>query len=249
MASVTFIDVCDQLSSMLGADEMEDLPDIDKKRVRINANQAYRECYSPVDGKRPRWATKKISLTFQEDQQIANLDAQVVDIEKYPVLEGHGPLSPMKARTDEVLARSFHGGDFKPAGIYRGRFPSMNMEEPEKDRPIWYFIEQADEEEGSAVIPKMVLYPIPDKEYTVTLYANVIPNYLEFDDQTFRLPADIVWDVLFPIAQGKLLSDPRYNGDNKEIILRASMEAKKRLSSFSSPQKHKNLRISPKPGW
>ena len=234
---------------MLGADGLDDLPDIDKKRVKVSVNQSYRECYSPIDGRRPRWASRKESISFVDGQQSAELDSDIVDVEKYPELVGHGPLSPMNARTDELKARSQHGGDFRPIGMYRGRFPSINMDEPEKDRPIWYYIDQTNEGSDTKVIPRLVLYPIPDKDYTINLVGNVIPSDLSSDDDTFRLPADIVWDVMFPIAQGKMLTDPRYNGDNKEIILRASLEAKKRLATFTSPQKHKNLRLTKRGGW
>lgn len=249
MADVTFRDVSDQVASMLGADSIEELPEIDSKRVHICVNQAYRECYSPLDGKRPRWASRQESHVFSEDEQVKPLSSDIIDIDKYPILEGHGPLSPMNARTDEVLARSYHGGDFKPVGIYRGRFPSIDMEKAEKDRPIWYFVDQSDEGTDSKVTPRLVLYPIPNKTYTVSLNANIVPQLLEEDTDLIRLPGDLVYDILLPIAQLKMLNDPRYNGDNKEIIMRSSAEARKRLSTLSSPQKHKNLRLQPRSGW
>jgi hypothetical protein len=234
---------------MLGADGVEDLPDIDKKRVKIVVNQAYRDCYSPIDGKRPRWASRSHSVVFQEDQQEATLPEIIVDIEKYPELVGYGPMSPMNSSTDELRARSHHGGDFRVIGGYRGRFPSISMDKPEKDRPIWYYIDQSDQGDDLLVYPRLVLYPVPDKEYTVKLTGNIIPETLTEDNQIFRLPGDVSWDIMFPIAQGRMLNDPRYNGDNKEIIGRSAHEAKKRLASFRSPQKHKTLRLHPRKGW
>tara|TARA_Y100000114_G_C11744352_1_gene320777 strand:+ start:625 stop:1374 length:750 start_codon:yes stop_codon:yes gene_type:complete len=249
MAVVTFGEVCDQIASMLGADEMDDLPVVDQNRVKIVVNQGYRECYAPLDGRRPRWASRKGSLTLEEGVQSYDLETDIVDIEKYPELEGKGPLSPMNARTDESVMRSHHGGDFRPFGNYRGRFPSINMDEAEIDRPIWYFVDQVDEGSDADVVPRLVFYPIPDKEYVVNYVANFVPDYISDDDSNFRLPADIVWDILYPISQGKLLTDPRYNGDNKELILRSSAEAKKRLNTFASVQKHKNLRLTKRSGW
>ena len=249
MASVTFKEVCDLTASMLGADGNDDLPDIDKKRVQVAVNTSYRECYSPIDGRRPRWASRKETITFPKGQQSVDLSTDIVDIEKYPELVGHGPLSPMNARTDELKARSQHGGDFRPVGMYRGRFPSINMDEPEEDRPIWYYIDQTNEGSDLDVVPRFVLYPIPDKEYSVSFVGNIVPQDLSLDADTFRLPAEIVWDVMFPITQGKMLVDPRYNGDNKEIILRSTAEARKRLATFYTPQKHKSLRIAPRGGW
>jgi len=64
------------------------------------------------------------------------------------------------------------------------------------------------------------------------------------------MPSDTVWDILFPIAQGKMLADPRYNGDNREILMRIAEEARKRLRTLVSPQKHKgSLRLTKRPGW
>lgn len=249
MSEISFIEVCDQVASMLGADSTEELPAVDAARVRISVNQAYRECYSPIDGRRPRWATRKYTLVFEEDMQEVELDPEVIDVEKTPVLVGHGPLSPMNSRSDEIRARSFHGGDFRPVGIYRGSFPSINMEEPEKDRPIWYFIDQTDNGDDAQVVPKFVVYPVPDKEYSVDIVANIVPKGLEIDEEVFRIPGDLVYDIVLPIAQHKMLVDPRYNGDNKEIIMRSAAEARKRLSTLVSPQKHKNLRLGRRAGW
>ena len=246
---VMFEDILDQIASMLGADEWEDLPTIDQQRVKIMVNQAYRECYAPIDGARPRWASKKMTLRFSEDQQSYPLDKGVIDVEKVPELVGHGPLSPMNARTDEMTTRTHYSGDFRPIGAYRGRFPSINADEPEKDRPIWYFVDQTDEgSDTMLVIPRLVLYPIPDKEYEVKLVANIMPDLLDVGDSP-RLPGDAIWDILFPLAQYKLLTDPRYNGDNREIIVMAAKEAKRKLKHFSSPQKHKTLRLVRRVGW
>lgn len=246
---ITFSEVLDQVASMLGADEWSDLPKIDKQRIKIVANQAYRECYAPIDGHRPRWASRKATIKFLEDQQSADLDTDVIDIEKVPVLVGHGPLSPMNARTDEVHARSHYSGDFRPVGGYQGSFPAIDMDDPEKDRPIWYYVDQTDEgSDNFTVRPRLVVYPVPDREYSVDIVANIMPKLLNEED-TPRLPGDAIWDILLPIAQFKLLNDPRYNGDNKEIIVQSAREARRKLKHFSSPQKQRTIRIVRRGGW
>ena len=175
---ITFSEVLDQVASMLGADEWSDLPKIDKQRIKIVANQAYRECYAPIDGHRPRWASRKATIKFLEDQQSADLDTDVIDIEKVPVLVGHGPLSPMNARTDEIHARSHYSGDFRPMGGYQGS-PAIDMDDPEKDRPIWYYVDQTDEgSDNFTVRPRLVVYPVPDREYSVDIVANIMPKLL-----------------------------------------------------------------------
>jgi len=243
-----FEHILDQVASMLGADRWDELPLVDQERIKIVVNQAYRECYAPVDGHRPRWASRKIKLFFPQGAQSADLELDVIDVEKVPVLVGHGPLSPMNSRNDEITARAHYSGDFRPVGGYQGSFPSIDMDEPEVDRPIWYFIDQVDNEEDFTVVPRMVLYPIPDKDYEVELVGNIIPDNLEVGDSP-RLPGEVCWDILLPIAQYKLLSDPRYNGGNREVIVQAAKEAKRKLKHFSSPQKQRTTRIIRRGGW
>ena len=243
-----FEHILDQIASMLGADRWDELPLVDQQRVKIVVNQAYRECYAPIDGHRPRWASRKIKLKFPQGVQSVSMDMDVIDVQKVPVLTGHGPLSPMNARTDEVTARTHYSGDFRTVGGYQGQFPSIDMDEPEIDRPIWYYIDQVDDDEDFTVVPRMVLYPIPDKDYEVELVANIIPDNLEVGDSP-RLPGEVCWDVLLPIAQYKLLTDPRYNGGNREVIVQSAKEARRKLKHFSSPQKQRTIRIIRRGGW
>lgn len=245
---ILFNDILDQVSSMLGADQWEDLPLIDQERVKIVVNQAYRECYAPIDGRRPRWATEKMTIRFLEGQEYAPLSMDVIDIEKLPELVGHGPLSPMNAGTDQVSIRSHFSGDFRPLPGYKGNYRSMNIDDPEVDQPVWYFIDQSNDGDGYIVVPRLFVYPIPDKEYEVRLVANMLPEGMDLGDSP-RLPAEVVWDILLPIAQYKLLTDPRFNGDNRELIMMQAKEAKRKLRSFASPQKHKTVRIKTRRGW
>lgn len=246
---ILFLDILDQIASMLGADQWEDLPKIDQQRVKIVANQAYRECYAPIDGHRPRWASRKKTVIFAEEQQSVNLERDIIDIEKVPILVGHGPLSPMNARNDEVTARSHYAGDFRPVGGYQGSFPSIDMDAPEIDRPIWYYIDQTNEgDDNYVVVPRLVLYPIPDREYSVEFVGNIMPKLLNEQDSP-RLPGDAIWDIMLPIAQYKLLTDPRYNGSNRELIVMAAKEARRKLKHFSSPQKQRTIRIVRRGGW
>lgn len=250
MAAITYLSLKDQLASMLGADELADLPPVDQDRVGICVNQAYRECYSSTEGRRPMWAQKGFTLTYEADQASADLPAEVSSVDKIPVLIGEGPLSPMTGPEAEIRARSIFSSDFMaPSG--RGlNFPNYKENEPEKGRPIWYYIDNRDMGADSKVIPRMYLYPVPDKQYSVELYANIVPADLENDTDEPRLPSDMVWDILYPMAQAKLLTDPRYNGDNKELIIRSAEEAKKRLRNMTTPQKHKGaLRLLKRTGW
>lgn len=250
MAALTYLDLRNQLASMLGADSLEDLPPVDQDRVGICVNQAYRECYLPIDGKRPMWAQKGFTLDYAADQAGADLPAEVTSVDKIPVLVGEGPLSPMTGPEAETRARSIFSWDFRaPSG--RGlNFPHYKDNEPEKGRPIWYYLDNRDMGSDTKVVPRFYLYPIPEKAYQVELYANIVPSDLSLDTDEPRLPADMVWDIMYPIAQAKLLTDPRYNGDNKEFIARSAEEARKRLRTLVNPQKHKgSLRLVKRPGF
>ena len=250
MVDITFSALKDQLASMLGADESADLPPVDNNRLEVCINQAYRECYNPIDGKRPMWAQKKFTLDFTEKQAGLSLPKEVTSVDKIPVLIGEGPLSPMSGPEAEIRARSIFSWDFRaPSG--RGlSFPMYKENAPEVGRPIWYYIDNRDSNGDEDVIPRFYLYPIPDKAYSVELYANVVPTPLNLESDKPRIPSELVWDIMYPIAQAKLLSDPRYNGDNKEFIARMAEEARRRLKTLVTPQKHKgSLRLTRRVGW
>lgn len=250
MAAITYSSLKDQLASMLGADSITDLPQVDQDRVGICLNQAYRECYAPIDGKRPMWAQKGFTLDFAADQAGADLSSDVVSVDKIPELIGEGPLSPMTGPEAEIKIRSIFAHDFRaPSG--RGlNFPHYKDNEPETGRPIWYYLDNRNQGSDTKVIPRFYLYPVPEKAYQVELYANVIPADLSLETDEPRLPGDLVWDIMYPIAQLKLLADPRYNGDNRELLVRNAEEARKRLRNLINPQKHKgSLRLLKRPGF
>ena len=117
MAAITYLSLRDQLATMLGADSLADLPQVDQDRVGIFVNQAYRECYAPVDGKRPMWGQKGFTLNFTANQAGADLTTDVVSVDKIPELVGEGPLSPMTGPEAEIKARSIFAHDFRaPSG-------------------------------------------------------------------------------------------------------------------------------------
>lgn len=251
MADVTFDEIGDVLASMLGADSASELPESDQKRMGIYANQAYRECYLPIDGKRPRWASKKFSVVFNEDDRFKDLSVDVIDVDKIPELVGEGPLSPFNAPQDEIRARASYKADFRPIpGRTLGSIPSFDTETPEKGRPLWYWIDQADTGSDNQVMPRMYLYPVPEKTYTVDFTANIMPEELIFGNSEIpRLPGEVVWDIMLPIAQYKLLTDPRYNGANRELIVKSATEARARLKSLGKVQKQSTVRLGLRPGW
>ena len=235
---------------MLGATGKADLPAIDGERMGILINQAYRECYLPIDGRRPQWATKKITLSFASGDASKDLSKDVIDVDKIPELVGEGPLSPMSGPEDEMRIRANYSWDFKSPQGRVLNFPAISATEAEKGRPIWYYIDTTDTGADTQVVPRFYLYPVPDKAYEVKLRANIMPADLSLDTDEPRLPADVVWDILYPMAQEKLLSDPRYNGRNADVLVKNAEEARKKLASLASAQKHKgSIRLVKRYNW
>ena len=329
--SPTFKNLKDQLATMYGASEVADLQTIDQQRVGIYVNQAYRECYAPVDGRRPSWAKHSFGLDFKAPRSITldslsdggvtataseslgssyegsflkigtdfyvvkyingtaielvepfngtggsgvaatfyssshRMDREVIDVDMTPEVVGKGPLSPMSSPEVAARVRSIYTHDFLPGRSW-GKLPSIRQsgEELEIDTPVFYFVDNSAlripntsgssaglrSEDEMAVRPRFNVYPLPDSNYSVRGTANVLPHPLDHDEDVARLPGNVTWDILFPIAMAKLaLTDPRYNGGNTEAIQRSAEEARQRLKTFTNVQKHRNLRMVRRPGY
>lgn len=324
----TLLNFKNQLASLYGADGVEDLSPIDQQRVGIYINQAYRECYAPVDGYRPEWSVANYGLFLEGEQRVQatvtrgsntitidkeinpkavgsyisvggefftiaeidglnlkvlvpwaqdsttieaqvyhnsyELDREVIDVCDSPEVVGWGKLSAMHGKEQEIRIRATYGHDFAPTGAaHYGNLPTVQQRGRDfhVDRPIWYYIDSSDLNVYSdsqdttdinkrALRNRFVVYPIPPEATQIRLRANVIPLELTEEDDVVRLPGNVAWDIMLPIATQKLaLSDPRYGGDNKEAIHRLAEEAKARLKSFSSAQKKKPTRLVKRSGW
>ena len=318
-----------QLATMFGAAEVADLQTIDQQRVGIYVNQAYRECYAPLDGYRPSWATNHIGLSIPAPAALqldltngsvgvqsavaipskyagsfiqigadfyilastdagveitlvtpwsgatANnvgatiyysaheLDREVIDVEVSPELVGYGPMSPINSPEAASRLRGNFSTDFLPSKMY-GNVPSMTFNKSEidtDDKPLFYYIDNSmlnppsstanlQSEDFMAVRPRVNIFPLPSAAISIRAKANILPLELTNDADIARLPGNVVWDILFPIACAKLaLADPRYNGANREAVLRNAEEARKRLSTLARPQKQKIIRLRKRIGW
>lgn len=324
----TFRNLKDQLSTLYGAEGVDDLSPIDQQRVGIYINQAYRECYSPIDGGRPSWAianygieipdklsthaeTVEGSHTIILDQTIGSnfvgsyieinsefytisditgdeikilvpwpegsgrypvnvyfsayeLDREVIDVCDSPEIIGWGKLSPMHDKEQEITMRASYSADFLPyPSQHYGNVPSIAHKGKDfhVDRPLWYYIDNSDlqiyseDDDVSDISKKAIrnrfcLYPLPPQKQSIRLRANILPLELTNDNDVARLPGNVVWDILFPMASASLaLSDPRYNGDNREAIFKLAEAAKLRLKSLGSSQKKKPIRLKKRFGW
>ena len=313
---------------MYGASAVTDLQSVDQERVGIYVNQAYRECYSPLDGGRPPWASSNFGFRFPEPASISLsltngdaesstsgaaitdypgsfiklgddfyvfagvnssgnvvlqtpwkgttgshtgtfyysahvMDREVIDVCPSPELVGVGVMSPLNSPEAEARLRSSYSTDFLPARVY-GNIPSItyNGAQVETDsNPLFYYVDSSNllpkssdadlaSEDIMAPRSRFHVYPVPDKEITIRLKANVVPIELTADNDIARMPGNTAWDILYPIACAKLvMTDPRYNGDNREMVLLNAKEARQRLATLAKPQKQRTLRLRKRSGW
>lgn len=325
----TFKSLKDQLATMLGAESSDDLPQMDSTRLGIYVNQAYRECYAPLDGRRPSWAVANFGIHLKAPEALTGnvvkgsttisnlsanvdsvyegsylrvgsdfrrvalfsgttayltapwqhasetsasmtlyhschrLDREVIDVEGAPEAVGFGPLSAISSPEQEVRTRASYAYDFAPSPGMSGVLPSIkyNGNDFQIDNPLFYYIDNSDllhssdssdlaSADATAVRCRFSVYPLPREDVSIRLRANILPTELTNDGDRVRLPGNVTWDIMFPIAQAKLaLTDPRYNGDNKEMIRESANEAKMRLNTLSNPQKQKTFRMKRRAGW
>jgi hypothetical protein len=201
------------------------------------------------------------SMTFYHSCH--RLDREVIDVEGAPEAVGFGPLSPINSPEQEVRTRASYSYDFAPVPGGSGTLPSIkyNGNDFQIDNPLFYYIDNSNLAHSSdtldqssaelmAVRCRFSVYPLPIADVSIRLRANILPLELTNDGDLARLPGNAVWDVLFPIAQAKLaLTDPRYNGDNKEMIRGSAGEARARLSTMANAQKQRSLRMKRRAGW
>ena len=191
------------------------------------------------------------------------MDREVIDVCPSPELVGVGAMSPLNSPEAETRLRSSYATDFLPARIY-GNIPSITYNGAEvetDDNPLFYFVDTSNllpksldadlaTEDTMSARPRFHVYPVPNKEITVRLKANVMPLELSVDADVARLPGNVVWDILYPIACAKLvMSDPRYNGDNREMVLLNAKEARQRLSTLAKPQQQRTIRLRKRSGY
>ena len=184
-------------------------------------------------------------------------------METSPELIGYGPMSPINSPEAASRLRGNFSTDFLPSKLY-GNVPSMTFHKSEIDKeetPLFYYIDNSflnspsttgnlQSEDFMAVRPRFNIFPLPSAAIQIRLKANIMPHELTNDADIARLPGNVVWDILFPMAMAKLaLTDPRYNGGNTEAILRSAEEARKRLTTLARPQKQKTLRLRKRIGW
>ena len=210
------------------------------------------------------WAQDSGDMPCTVYHSAFELDREVIDVCDSPEIIGWGKLSPMSGKEQEVTMRASYAVDFMPyPSQHYGNVPTISSRGRDfhVDRPLWYYIDSSDlsvySEEADttdiskkAVRNRFCVYPLPKENQPIRVRANILPLELTYDDDVARLPGNVVWDILFPIACANLaLSDPRYSGDNREMIFKLAEQARSRVRTLSSPQKKTPIKMKKRFGW
>lgn len=181
------------------------------------------------------------------------LPVEMIDVDGRPERVGWGVLSPMNGADEEARYRSLLGYDFAPQTAFGWRNSVMinsNGDEYNFGEPQFFYVDSATLGYETALARRLVVYPLPTSPLVVRLRGNVLPKTLTADTDRPVLPADVVDDVLLPVARAKLASvDPRYNSQNIQYLLLDAENAKKRMRSMHDSQKVRSRRIRVKAGY
>ncbi len=181
------------------------------------------------------------------------LPAESIELCETPEALGIGMLHPLYGREAEIRYRGFLRSDFSPrSGIGNTfvHFIQVHGLNQQIGSPFWYYID------ASNVMPtytpglRMVVYPVPDKDYSVRLRANILPSPLKEEGETPKVPAEAVDEILLPKARIECAGGSKqYNGKNLEFLAAKAREADMRLNSIINPQRRKGGRMRVRPGW
>lgn len=191
--------------------------------------------------------------SFEVNHNSQRLPAEVVDVDGRPERVGWGVLSPMNGHDEEARYRSLLGYDFAPQTAFGHRRTvqiNTNGDEYNFGDPMFFYIDSANLGHESVLTRRMVVYPLPKEPLSIRLRANILPTKLSKDDDRAVLPADVIDDILLPIARAKLaMVDPRYNSQNIQFLIADAEDAKKRLKTLGDAQKVRSRRVRVKVGY
>ena len=198
-------------------------------------------------------ASSTSETTFKVNHNSQRLPTEVVDVDGRPERVGWGVLSPMNGHDEEARYRSLLGYDFAPQtsfGNKRAPHITTNGDEYNYGSPMFFYVDSANLGHETVLTRRLVVYPLPQEPYSIRLRANVLPTKLSKDEDRAVLPADVVDDILLPIARAKLaMVDPRYNSQNIQFLIADAEDAKKRLKTLGDAQKVRSRRVRLKVGY
>lgn len=181
------------------------------------------------------------------------LPAESIELCEVPEAIGVGMLHPLYGKEAEIRYRGLLTNDFSPrSGIGNSfvHFIQVHGLRPQVGSPFWYYVDAANVMPVFTPGLRMVIYPLPDKAYSVRVRANILPKPLESESDVPRLPADVIDEILLPKARLECAGNAKqYNGRNLEFLAAKDREADMRLNSIINPQRRKGGRLRLRSGW
>lgn len=169
---------------------------------------------------------------------VSALPSDTADVEKHPLLDER-ILTPLDDREQERV----HHTTTEDFGIHDLKTGMMEV-----SRPHHYYVDETIV--NNEVLPRLAVYPIPDKLYEVSVRVNIAPAALVDDTDVPLLPVDVVDDVLIPMARAKFAEiTPRYNSQNIPHLIADRKDAEKRLRSLAQKQKGRRRRMVIRTGY
>lgn len=172
-----------------------------------------------------------------------------------PQAQDIGPLTALDGEDDEIKLRSFVYGDFYPV---HSRYSAIGYPRRTFERahlfdigdPYFFWVDSSQYgETGQDMRSTFVLYPVPDRECTVDLRYNFLPQ-LSADSDIIPLPAQMESTVFIPLCREAVaVNFPDYSGRNVELLMREAEKARMQIENASRPQRQHHSRIRPARGW
>jgi hypothetical protein len=169
------------------------------------------------------------------------LPADVAEIVGGVEWQGRGLLSPMTDRETDLAYRSNTLGDYKPdyGGGYFGAIFVGNTGTgyPDGD-PRFYYVETDALLEGTAVIRRLSIVPMPNAAANIIMRCDVLPVELSADADRPKIIGDLVTRCLYPIAREKWgIIYKKYTGPNQSALVSEGNKARAVLLGLAKPQR------------
>lgn len=180
------------------------------------------------------------------------LGSDVVAVEPDPFIEGLGPLHMLDGFEHELKIRSYLMADFRP---FRSRYRALGYPRRVFDRireadvgdPYFYWVDSAGYD--GEFEQRMVLYPLPDRKYTIEYRVTINP-VIEDGDTVISLPGDAIDSIFMPIAREEIaMTFPDYPGRNGQALSSKAQQSRGTLSAMARPQTDTRRRVRKKRGW
>lgn len=240
-AQVTFTATLTQGATSLGTPSAT--PDVNFAGSYVKIGERW-FTYAGLDGSTHRlvepWpdATGVQTLVMYHNSRL--LPTDYVDICEKPAIVGRGKLMPMQSQEAEMEYRSGYR-DFgaRPGAGYQSQGDYGLSASMETGNPLWYYVDATSVGVTYDARHRICLYPLPDTtDRTITSRYYFIPALLSSGATMPELPADVVVDILLPIARALwAMTCKRYAGTNVQALVAISEQARERLDGMRVSQR------------